>query len=32
MVYYRKELGGKLERTELDAFRQEFVDRVTHFD
>lgn len=30
--YYRKELGFKLEKSELEAFRQDFVDRVTNFD
>jgi len=28
----RKETAGKLERAELEAFRQEFVERVTRFD
>jgi hypothetical protein len=32
MAYYRKEVGAKLDRVELEAFRQEFVDRVTNFD
>lgn len=32
MAYYRKELAGKLEKPELEAFRQEFVDRVAQFD
>ena len=32
IAYVRKETAGKLERAELEAFRQEFVERVTHFD
>ncbi len=30
--YYRKELSYKLDKSELEAFRQDFVDRVTAFD
>ena len=32
IAYVRKETAGKLERAELEAFRQEFVDRVSLFD
>ena len=32
IAYVRKETAGKLERAELEAFRQEFVERVTRFD
>ena len=30
--YFSKELIVKLDKGELDAFRQEFVDRVASFD
>ena len=32
IAYVRKETAGKLERAELEAFRQEFVERVSLFD
>lgn len=30
--YFTRELGSKLERGELEAFRQDFVDRVGHWE
>lgn len=30
--YFKSELTGKLEKSELEAFRQDFVDRVATFD
>ena len=30
--YYRKELAFKLDKNELEAFRQEYVERLTSFD
>ena len=32
MQYYQKELNFKLDKSELEAFRQDFVDRVMQFD
>jgi hypothetical protein len=30
--YFKSELTAKLEKTELEAFRQDFVDRIANFD
>jgi hypothetical protein len=32
IAYYRKELGFKLDKNELEAFRQEYVERVAALD
>jgi hypothetical protein len=32
LQYFSKELSLKLDKGELEAFRQEFVDRVASFD
>lgn len=32
LQYFSKELSIKLDKGELDVFRQEFVDRITSFD
>ena len=29
MAYYRREIGFKVDKSELEAFRQEYVERVT---
>ena len=30
--YYRKELGFKLDKNEIEAFRQEYVERLANFE
>jgi hypothetical protein len=32
LQYFSKEVSFKIEKGELEAFRQEFVDRIASFD
>ena len=32
LEYFSKQLSAKLDKGELDAFKQEFVDRIATFD